>query len=151
MKMIYEEKQNFHVVFLGFLLLLIVIIGTMDFTIYTIYPADWATVVADGTVIFLIFIFVNFRKLEIKITDDFLEFGFGIFRKKIPRKKIISCKTFEVRFGQYFGIGIRYGLNRTILYNTRFGKAVRIKLRGQKRDYVITTNNQKKFCNALKR
>jgi len=147
----YKESVKFDARFYGILVLLTVIIISLDFYLYSIYPPDLVTLIADSTVIFLVFMLVNFRKLDIIITDRHLEFGFGIFKKRILINRIVSCKPFDVRFGQYFGIGIRYGLNNTILYNTRFGKAVRIKVKGSKRDYVVTSNNPKKLCNALRK
>lgn len=143
----YREEQTFHPALFGLLLLLIVIIGVLDYQLSKPALADYTIVIVE---LFLIFILANFYKLRINITDASLEFGFGIFKKKILRKNIVSCKPFDIKFGQYFGLGIRLGWNRTILYNTRFGKAVRIKVRGKKMDYAITSNNPKRFCTALK-
>ncbi|MDP2960305.1 MAG: hypothetical protein Q8N71_02670, partial [candidate division Zixibacteria bacterium] len=98
-----------------------------------------------------LFIYINFRRLEIKVQGRFLEFGFGIFRKKIPLADIISCEESSVSFGKYWGIGIRLGSDGTICYNTRFGKGVRIKIKDKRRDYVLTSDNPQALCQALKK
>jgi hypothetical protein len=150
MKTKYNEELTFNIRLNALFLLLIVIIGILIFANFGLSLTD-TTAFFVAVELFLLIIFWNFRKLKILITDDFLEFGFGIFKKRFPKKDITSCKPFEVRFGQYFGIGIRWGFNNTVLYNTRFGKAVRIKVRNHKRDFVVTTNYPKKFCNALRK
>jgi len=148
----YEETQRFHPLLSGLLFAMLIIIPIL--AILDANAADSTQLMQFVSLpeIFLIFIWVNFLEMKIIVTDEFAQFGFGLFRKKIPLKKIVSCKPFEVRFGQYFGIGIRFNWwNRTILFNTRFGKAVRIKVRGSRRDYVVTTDNQKKLCQVLRK
>jgi len=100
--------------------------------------------------LFILFMFINFRSLEIKVQGSFLEFGFGIFRKKISLEDIISCEESSVSFRRYWGIGIRMGSDGTICYNTRFGKGVRIKIRDKRRDYVLTSDNPQALCQALR-
>jgi hypothetical protein len=146
----YKEELSFNIGLSALLLFPIIIIAALIIM-------DFGLVLSDTTSffvaieLFLIIVFWNFRKLRIIITDEFLEFGFGIFNKRFNRKEIISCKPVEIRFGHsYFGIGIRFGWNNTILYNTRFGKAVRIKVRGHQRDFVVTSDNPKKLCNVLR-
>lgn len=146
----YEEELTFDLRLNALFLLLIVIIGILIFANFGLSLTD-TTAFFVAIELFLIIIFWNFRKLRIIVTDEFLEFGFGIFSKRFKRKEIISCKPFEVRFGDYFGIGIRWGFNNTVLYNTRFGKAVRIKVKGHQRDFVVTTDYPKKFCNVLRK
>lgn len=151
MKTKYEEELNFHWFLSAVLLLEIIIIAILIFMNFG-FKLNGFTSFFVAIELFLLIIFWNFRKLKILVTDEILEFGFGIFNKRFPRKDIISCKPVEIRFGHsYYGIGIRFGWNNTILYNTRFGKAVRIKVRNHERDFVVTTNNPKKLCNALRK
>ncbi len=147
----YREELKFNIGLSALLLFPIIIIAALIIM-------DFGLVLSDTTSffvaieLFLILIFWNFRKLKIRVTDESLEFGFGIFKKRFLRKDIISCKPVEIRFGHsYFGIGIRFGWNNTILYNTRFGKAVRIKIRGHQRDFVVTTDSPQKLCSILRK
>lgn len=151
MKTEYKEELSLHPLLSGLLLALILIIAFLIFINFGLTLSD-TTSFLTAVELFLVVIWWNFRNLNILVTDKYLEFGFGIFSKRFLRKDIVSCKPFDIRFGQYFGIGIRFGLlNNTILYNTRFGKAVRIKIRNHKRDFVITSDNPRKLCSALKK
>ncbi|MFQ6119789.1 MAG: hypothetical protein ACE5KE_07870 [Methanosarcinales archaeon] len=138
----YEEQQHFPLVIriLIYISLIFPIIG-----IYFAYrdPKSpfWLIPFLIVLEIFLIFIFLNFNKLVIRVHDVFLEFGFGIFKKKFRLMDIISCEPVELKFSNYLGIGIRFGLDGTIAYNTRFGKGIKIRVKNKKRGYVLTTDN----------
>lgn len=110
----------------------------------------WVTPFLALIGIILVFMFMNFRSLEIKIDGRFLEFGFGFFRKRIPLADIVSCEESPVSFTRYWGIGIRLGMDGTICYNSRFGKGVRIKVKDKRKDYVLTSNDPQALCQALK-
>jgi hypothetical protein len=72
-----------------------------------------------------------------------------LFRRSFKLKDIISCKPVKISFGDYLGMGIRLGWDGSIAFNTRFGNAVRIKIK-KHRDYVLTCNNPRKLCRVLK-
>ncbi|HEX9912846.1 MAG TPA: hypothetical protein VGB01_06340 [candidate division Zixibacteria bacterium] len=149
--MIYSEKQNL-VWWVKYLFLLIfggIILGVI------LSPQDpetpfWVAPFLILLGILFFFIFINFRILEIKVQGRFLEFGFGIIKKKILRSDIVSCEKSSITFWRYGGIGIRLGMDGTVCYNTRFGKGVRIKVKNKKRDYVLTSDNPQALCQALK-
>jgi hypothetical protein len=108
----------------------------------------WLTPLLILIGLLLIFMYVNFRSLEVKVQGRSLEFGFGIFKKRFSLSDIISCEETTITFGEFLGIGIRRGFDGTICYNTRFGKGVRIKTKGKV--YVLTSNNPQALCEALK-
>jgi hypothetical protein len=147
----YSEKQSmvWWVKFVFILALIGIILGMV------LSPQDpntpfWVTPFLIIIGLVLIFMFANFRRLEIRVQEQFLEFGFGIFKKKIPLSDIVSCEESQVSFGRYWGIGIRLGMDGTICYNTRFGKGVRIKIKDKRKDYVLTSDNPQALCQALK-
>jgi len=147
----YKERQDlvWWVKYLFILGLAGIILGLV------LSPSDpetpfWVTPLLVLLGLLFIFIFVNFRSLEIRIQGRFLEFGFGIFKKKFLLTDISSCEETKVAFSEYLGIGIRRGLDGTICYNTCFGKGVRIKVKSKKKDYVLTSNNPQALCQALK-
>lgn len=149
--MIYSEKQNL-VWWVRYLIILIFVgfILGLSLTFSDPQTPSWVKPFITLFVLFFLFIFINFRQLQIKVEGRFLEFGFGIFRKKIPLSEIISCEESSITFKRYLGIGIRFGLDGTVCYNTRFGKGVRIKVSNKKRDYVLTSDNPQALCQALK-
>lgn len=147
----YSEKQSmvWWVKFVFILAMIGIILGLV------LSPQDpntpfWVTPFLILVGLVLIFMFANFRSLEIRVQGRFFEFGFGIFRKKIPLSDIVSCEESQVSFGRYWGIGIRLGTDGTICYNTRFGKGVRIKIKDKRKDYVLTSDNPQALCQALK-
>ena len=145
-----EEQKSF-----------IIIIAVGVFTFFVL-PFDISKILANPTnpfwvlillivlEVFFIFAFVNFYKLKIEINDEYLEFGFGLIKTRFQRQDIISCEPYRLRFGNYLGIGIRIGFNRTIAFNTRFGKGVRIQIKDKKRAYVLTSNDPRALCEALR-
>ena len=110
----------------------------------------WITPLLIFIGLLIIFMYVNFHSLEIKVQGRFLEFGFGIFKKGFLLSEIASCEETRITFSRYGGIGIRWGSDGTVCYNTRFGKGVRIKIIGKKKEYVLTSNNPQALCKALK-
>lgn len=147
----YVEKQNmiWWVKFIFILAMIGIVLGLI------LSPKDptapfWVTPFLILIGLVLIFMYANFRNLDIKVQGRFLLFGFGIFKKKIPLSDIISCEESQVSFSRYWGIGIRLGMDGTICYNTRFGKGVRIKIKDKRKDYVLTSDNPQALCQALK-
>ncbi|MDP3024857.1 MAG: hypothetical protein Q8O10_04920 [candidate division Zixibacteria bacterium] len=147
----YSERQNL-VWWVRYLIILVFVgfILGLSFTFSDPKTPSWVSPFITILVLFFLLIFINFRTLEIKVDGRFLEFGFGIFRKKIALSDIIFCEESKVTFGKYGGIGIRWGFGGTICYNTRFGKGVRIKIKDKRKDYVLTSDNPQALCQAIK-
>lgn len=143
---IYQEKQVFR----------LLIVLAVIFLFFPVFPY---LVMSDKEIVFSYAVFsplmvllpfvINFWNLTIEITEQELKFGFGLIRKKFLRKDILSCEPFNIRFGDYFGYGIRYGRNNTVAWNVRGGKGVRLKIKNQKRDYVLSTDHVEEFCSFL--
>lgn len=141
---IYNEKIKFYFLYYAILIPVAILIF-IRFTAGEDVPSQ--------AIIFLLVLFAIlyylFYELHITITNDEMDFGFNMFRTRIKRNDIISCTPVNIKFGTYLGMGIRYGLDGTKAYNTRFGKAIRIKVKGRKRDFVITTNRAEQICSII--
>ncbi len=148
----YQEEQKFNSVVISLFLIFIIAI---PFGFYSVQLSpktpSWVPPFLAILEMSLIFILFNFYKLKISITNECLEFGFGFFKKRTKLEDVVSCEPTNIRFGQYLGMGIRFGLDGTIAYNTRFGKAVKIKIRNKKRPYVLTSDDPQRLCKALKK
>ena len=147
-----EEQKSLPIIIIT---LAVVAIFVLPFSIYKTLMVSttplWISIlliVVEGV---LIFVFGNFYKLRIKVDEEYLEFGFGLIKKRFKRQDIISCELYQLRFGNYLGMGIRIGFDRTIAFNTRFGRGVKIRIEGKKRAYVLTTNDPRALCGALRR
>lgn len=147
-----EEQKSLPIIIIT---LAVVAVLVLPFSIYKTLMVSttplWVPIlliVVEGV---LIFVFGNFYKLRIKVDEEYLEFGFGLIKKRFKRQDIISCEPYQLRFGNYLGMGIRFGFDKTIAFNTRFGRGVKIRIEGKKRAYVLTTNNPQALCGALRR
>jgi len=106
--------------------------------------------IALGAVSFFIFlIYWNYRGLKITLTKNQLEVEYGIFNhKKIPIKKITRCEITKANFRKYWGVGIRFGLDGSLVYNTDFGEAVKLTFQDG-RPFVFSTRNPQEICNLI--
>ncbi|MEE9378370.1 MAG: hypothetical protein V3V33_10080 [Candidatus Lokiarchaeia archaeon] len=74
-----------------------------------------------------ILLYWNFRGLKITLTNNQFEVAYGIFNhKRIPLNNITSCDITKARFRTYGGVGIRFGVDGSWVYNTGFGEAVKL-------------------------
>ena len=94
--------------------------------------------------------FISFTKLKIAVTEDTLQFGFGKFGKKFPITRIISIEPSKYSFTNYYGYGVRMGLDNSIGYAPRGGAGVLVKIKDDKRPYFVSTANPEKLISAIK-
>ena len=103
-----------------------------------------------GVLAFVLFLFWNYRGLEIKINSNELSVKYGIFNKKsLVFSQITSCRVTKAPFGRYGGIGFRYGFDGYTAYTTSFGNAVEI-VPKEGRTFVFSSNNPEKVCKTIK-
>jgi len=131
--------------------LIIVIVTTLLVVVGNLTIADYYGLIFGWSVLALIlFLFWNYRGLEIKINSDILSVKYGIFNKKsIKFFHITSCRVTKASFGRYGGIGIRYGLDGSIAYTTSFGNAVEIAPK-EGRIFVFSSNYPEKICRIIR-
>ena len=129
----------------------IVVFGTLfivllvDFSIEDFY----GLIFSWGVLAFILFLFWNYRGIEIKISLDELSVSYGVFNKKsIMLKEIVSCQITKAYFGRYGGIGVRYGFDGSAAYTTSFGNAIEI-ISKKRRPFVFSSNSPEKICNII--
>jgi len=99
--------------------------------------------------LFIFLIYWNYRGLKITLTKNQLDVEYGIFNhKKIPIKKITRCEITKANFRKYWGVGIRFGLDGSLVYNTDFGEAVKLTFQDGK-PFVFSTKNSQEICNLI--
>jgi hypothetical protein len=103
-----------------------------------------------GSVSLLIFlIYWNYRGLKITLSTNHLEVKYGVFNHKtIALGKITSCDITKAYFRIYGGVGIRFGLDGSIAYNTDFGDAVKLTFHNG-RPFLFSTKHPEKICNLI--
>jgi len=131
-----------------FLLILIVSLGILFIAFMPIEMAVMGIII--GTLSFLIFLlYWNYRRLKIYLTRNQLEVSYGIFNhKKIPLNIITNCTITKASFRTYGGVGIRFGLDGSRVYNTDFGEAIKLTFRSG-RPFVFSTRNPQKICDLI--
>jgi len=129
----------------------IVIFGTLFMVLWVDLSVEdlYGLIFAWGVLAFVLFLFWNYRGLEIKINHDELSVNYGIFNKKsIKLKEIISCQITKASFGRYGGSGVRYGSDGTTAYTTSFGTAVEI-VPKVGRTFVFSSKSPVKICKII--
>ncbi|MDD3284844.1 MAG: hypothetical protein PHZ07_04595 [Patescibacteria group bacterium] len=123
MYVIYEQFQKsriivfFTYIIIAFLLLFIIIRSGLPNT---------TSIVLFFVFLFDIYLFICFYKLTFKITSEGIEFGFGIFKRKIKKDKIQSI-FIDNSVSIFIGYGIRFGKNKTLGFIARVGDGLTIK------------------------
>ena len=138
-----------------FLKILVLFVCLLIFSIGIIItafkPQEFAFLsVTFGVVsLFIFLIYWNYRRLKITLTKNQLDVEYGIFNhKKIPIKKITRCEITKANFRKYYGVGIRFGLDGSLVYNTDFGEAVKLTFQDG-RPFVFSTRNPQEICNLI--
>jgi len=98
---------------------------------------------------FILFLFLNYRGIQVKMTDKKLLINYGFFnRKVIPIVNVVSCEPTKASLRRYGGVGIRYGTDGSRAYTTSLGDAVKIILQ-KERPFVFSSNNPEKICSII--
>lgn len=98
---------------------------------------------------FLMVLYGNYRGIKIGITRKELAVHYGVLnRKRVQLSDIVSCEPTKANFGKYWGVGIRFGTDRSFAYSTSFGEAVKITLK-KGRPFVFSSHNPEEICNII--
>ena len=92
-----------------------------------------------GLALLFVFVYLNFNKLDIDINTERIEVRYGLVKKVIPMKEIVSYEPHIAGFYLYGGIGIRRGVDGSLAFTTSFGNSMRIHMRSG-RPFVFSTN-----------
>jgi len=149
---VFEENQFFYValfIFLGAALVLALQLVLLPPGVERVAGSVlyWLPVVL---LVFLIVVSLNFWRLRVRVTREFFEARFGLFARKIPLKEIVGVGECEVKFPNYWGLGIKWGFDGSTAYCTRFGRGVRLKLK-HGRDFVVSARNAAGLLRVLKK
>jgi len=116
-------------------------------------PIDFEAIVGIevslGILVFVLFLFVNFRGIRIQVTSNSLFVTYGLFNKFINFDEIESCRVVKASFGRKCGISVRHGLDGSTAYTTSFDNAVEI-IPKNERVFVFSSDNSDKICEILK-
>ena len=98
---------------------------------------------------FVLTVYANYRGIRIRITSRELIIRYGFLnRTNISMSNIASCEPTTANFGKYWGVGIRYGTDRSLAYTTSFGNAVII-VSKKGRPFIFSSHNPQEICNII--
>jgi len=129
----------------------IVVFGTVFIVLLVDFSVEdfYGLIFSWGVLAFILFLFWNYRGLEIKINHDELSVKYGIFNKKsFKLEEIVSCHVTKASFGRYGGSGVRYGFDGSAAYTTSFGNAVEI-VPKKGRTFVFSSKSPEKICKII--
>ena len=133
----------------GFFSLLSLCILLITIAVGVAIQHPFLIVALASPLVFVLFVFWNYRGIRIKVTTQRLLIYYGFFnRKRILIVDIASCEPTKASFGRYGGIGIRYGTDGSWAYTTSLGDAVKIILRKGK-PFVFSSSNPEKICDII--
>jgi len=99
---------------------------------------------------FVLFLFWNYRGIQIQVTNNELSINYGFFNHKhIPISNIVSCKHTKTPLSKYGGAGVRYCFtDHSWAYTTSFGDAVKI-IQRKGKPFVFSSNTPEKLCSII--
>jgi len=130
---------------------IIIVFGTLLMVMFVDLSVEdlYGFIIGWGVLAFVLFLFWNYRGLEIKISFDEIVVNYGVFNKKsIKLKEIVSCKIAKATFSRYGGSGVRYGCDGSTAYTTSFGNAIEI-IPKKGRTFVFSSRNPRKICEII--
>jgi uncharacterized membrane protein YdbT with pleckstrin-like domain len=105
--------------------------------------------VTTSVLIFVLFMFWNYRGIKIQVDEEKLVVDYGLFnRKSIQLTSINSCETVKASFKRYGGVGVRLSIDGSWAYTTSFGNAVKI-VPKKGRTFIFSSSNPKKICKII--
>jgi len=129
--------------------LLILCVLLITITVGVAFENPFLIVLFASPLAFVLFVFWNYRGIQIQVTNKELLTKYGFFnRKRILTGDIVSCEPTKASFGRYGGIGVRYGTDGSWAYTTSLGDAVKIILQRGK-PFVFSSNNPEKICSII--
>ncbi len=151
-KIVFEEKQFFHAA--PFIFLTAALVLAMQLVLL---PPSVERVTGNAfywlptvILVFLVIASLNFWCLRVRVTREFFEARYGLLARRIPLTEIVDAKACEIKFPNYWGLGIRWGFDGSTAYCTRFGSGVRLKLK-RGRDFVVSASNAAGLLRVLKK
>ena len=151
MRIIHQQKQKTYFILVA---IYIIIAGFLLFTVLAPQNFFGGGISQGNKIVLLVvavidlILFWSFSELNIKVTEENLIFGFGVFKKKISFKQINDCLVEEFNKNSYLGYGIRFGRDKSIGYIARAGRGVRLKM--QPRDYFISCDSPEQLVQVIK-
>lgn len=148
---IHEERQKTYLVLvIVFIIVAALLLSLVLFPglFYKSQLPDFTRMVLLIVAVVDLILFLSFSQLTIKVTSEYLQIGFGIFKKKILFTAINDFMIEDYEKLRYLGYGIRIGRDKSIGYVARGGRGIRVIMKP--RDCFFTTDSPEQLLAILK-
>ena len=148
MTTLYFEQQKTY-----FLVVLVFILAAAVLLALVLWPGRPYSQLSKFLLLFMtvldLLLFWSFSQLTVSLKEDFLEFRFGIFKKRLAYNQILEISVGDYDRKIFLGYGIRFGRDKSIGYIARGGRGVRLKTLN--RDYFISSDSPEQLGNELRK
>ncbi len=152
-KISYFEKQNTTLVWVVCIIVFVIILvlGFNGDDITNDEGDKMHTIFVYINLAIILAAFLLFYDMKIILSEENLKvkFGIGVFKKKFKLEDIKKSSVDIHKPSMINGIGWRYSLKGDMLFNTKFGTAVRFKLKNSNKSYSIVTSNYNELKEKL--
>jgi hypothetical protein len=145
MYIIHEQKQKSSPITISVYIIVFIIL------LFSIIKNNLSGTVGISSMVILlidIVVFINFYQVRFRVTNEGLEFGYGIFKNKVAKNNIGSVLIDNSK-NNFFGYGIRFGKDKTIGFISKAGDGLKIVYKDQ-RKFFITINSPREALDIIK-
>jgi len=93
--------------------------------------------------VIMVFVFINFRTLEISIADGRLVVGYGFTKSRVQLSDIVYVEAIRPPFWRYGGFGIRWGWDGSVGYIVDYRRGIRVTRRRGMPIFFSTRNPER--------
>jgi hypothetical protein len=137
----YSEHLETHPVFQT--LIAAVILVTAYFSLNPPLGSRAPTPILMFVMVIMVFVFINFRTLEISIADGRLVVGYGFAKSRVRLSDIVYVEVIRPPFWRYGGFGIRWGWDGSVGYIVDYRRGVRVTRRRGMPIFFSTRNPER--------
>jgi len=148
MKLLYKEKQFMQPIFT---IINVVVILFLFYTIL-VYGSDYGTaslVVLGIILAIILFAVFNFAWLNIQVTDTFIAFRFGLFKKQFYIKNLVDVEIQKYDLKRFGGYGIRKSIKNETGFVARAGEGVYFRDKHSDKKIFLSTSKPEEVYTQL--
>ena len=121
---VYCEQLDIHPIFQALIAAVILVTAYLGLNPYLGSRAP--TPILMLVLVIMVSVFINFRTLEISVTDGRLSVGYGFIKSRVRLSDIVYVESIRPPFWRYGGLGVRWGWDGSIGYIVDYRRGVRV-------------------------
>ena len=100
------------------------------------------------------FVALNFLVLTVAVTADFVEFSYGVFRRRLAWPQVTGYSVQRYDWKRYGGWGLRFGLHGRRAWSVPGvpeGVSFKVEHNGKRREYFVSSRRPEEFAGTVAR